>query len=199
MKLADGNTISGFLTSRQSRDGLCRTRVDNPMGCGIDKNGQPQWRGSIFVSDPTAKTTTGWNEGWALDKTAIIMHVPTLQVPNPPAPRDELRGEQMRSAVHARGGGDAEKVEDLGKRDILGLAANGMRLTRTTPAGKQGNAQPLVYVEERWVSDQYRMVLLDVYDDPVWGRCTYEVTNFTVGEPVASLFQPPADYEVKTQ
>jgi hypothetical protein len=41
------------------------------------------------------------------------------------------------------------------------------------------------------------MVLLDIKDDPFFGKSTYEVTSFTAGEPDASLFQVPAGYTIK--
>jgi hypothetical protein len=37
-----------------------------------------------------------------------------------------------------------------------------------------------------------------VNDDPLMGKTTRELVSFSQGEPDASMFQPPADYEVAT-
>ena len=203
-KLKDGNTLSGFTTSRQIRDSLGRTRVDAPIACVWDKDRHPMWAGRVTVDDPKAETETQWTEGQgAALKTATLRHDPyvSLRARRPMTAQDELLRAKLLTMQNAHAGplDDVYKVEDLGKRDIAGLEASGMRITRTQPAGAWGNLLPLVHVEEKWVSDQYSMILKDIIDDPILGSSTYEVTNFTVGEPDASLFQPPADYEVKTQ
>jgi hypothetical protein len=203
-KLSDGNTLNGFTTSRQIRDTLGRTRVDNPMSCVWDKDHQPQWQGMIEVEDPVAETRTRWTEGQgAAFKTATVRHDPpaTFRAGNPITARDELRTAQSLAVRNPHAGplDDQYKVEDLGKREIAGLEASGLRTTRTQPAGAWGNSLPIDYVEEKWISEQYGIILKYVVSNPVLGDTTYEVTSFTVGEPDASLFQPPADYEVKNQ
>lgn len=202
MKLSDGNTISGFTTSRQARDSQGHVRVDQPSVCATDKNHQPQWQGTITVTDYVAKTVTTWQDMLnSPTKTATVIHLPTLTTPTPPTPQQELRMAQSASRFSERDSPktkrDSYQVEDLGKRNIAGLEASGMRITRTTPSGMQGNSQPLTYVEEKWISDQYGIILLDIKDDPIFGKATYEVTNFTRAEPDASLFQPPADYKIE--
>jgi hypothetical protein len=203
-KLLGGNTLTGFTTSRQTRDSLGRTRVDSPMACVWDKDHTPKWTGMIIVYDPVAQTRTDWTEGQgSAFMTATVRHDPYVPVRAGfhPTFQDDFRTAKALTAQSARARplDDVYKVEDLGKRDIAGLDASGMRITRTQPAGAWGNLLPLVHVEEKWVSNQYGMIVKDIIDDPVLGSSTYEVTNFTVGEPDAALFQPPADYEVKTQ
>lgn len=200
MKLSDGNVVSGFTTSHQARDSQGRTREEDPAGCGIDRDGQPHWQGSITVTDPAAKTYTLWQEGFMLQrKIATVTHAQFLRSSNPPTMQDEIRMAQGMSqaySVSTQAKHPTQKVEDLGKRTIAGLEASGMRITRTSPAGMAGNTLPLAYVEEKWVSDQYRIVLLRINDDPLLGKSTYEVTSFIPGEPDVSLFQPPADYTI---
>jgi hypothetical protein len=200
MKLPDGNTIRGFTTSRQALDSEGRTRVETPSYCAVDKNGQPYWDGNIMVTDPVAKTQTYWHEGLGSYAKATLTHMPFFTISNPPTAQQEYRTAEQVSQAYDKAGPqikhDSQKVEDLGKRDIAGLEASGMRITRTSPAGMQGNSLPLIYVEEKWVSDEYGMILLDTNDDPIFGKSTYEVTDFATGEPDASLFQPPADYKI---
>ena len=45
-------------------------------------------------------------------------------------------------------------------------------------------------------SDQYRIILMDVTSKQATGIRSYEVTSFTPGEPDASLFQPPPNFEI---
>jgi len=200
-KLADGNTISGFITSRQVRDGEGRTRVDNPSACLPDKNMLPRWQGSVFVTDPVAKTTTSWQVGsFATVAVASVTHHPSMKAPSATTPQQEYSMAQLSS--HSYDYADPKvkheslHVEDLGNKNILGLEASGFRITRTTPAGLQGNSLPLISVEEKWFSVRYGVVLQDTQSDPVFGETTYEVTDFAPGEPDASLFKPPADYKI---
>jgi len=198
-KLSDGNTISGFMVSHQVRDSQGRTRTENPIHCGTE-NGQPEWQGYIFVSDPVAKTSMAWEAGqsWVMNRKTVHVSHPSFA---PPAPRTTVERQAYKQAeqkneTYAR---DIEhrKVEDLGTRNIAGVEASGIRITRTVPAGKYGNAQPLTYVDENWESERYGIFLIAITDDPVHGKSTYEVTDFTPSEPDASWFQPPAGYKVE--
>jgi len=204
MTLSDGNTISGFTTSRQARDSKGRTRVDNPNVCLADKDYQPKWQGVIEVTDPAAKTRTFWPESLTPGtKVANVTHYPSFKISNPPTEQAEYNVQKQVSqsfdnlSPEAKRHSQQSKVEDLGKRNIAGLEASGLKITRTWPAGAEGNSLPLVYVEEEWVSDRYGVILLDIKDDPIFGKSTYEVTNYAPTEPDASLFQPPADYKIE--
>jgi hypothetical protein len=204
VKLFDGNLISGFRTSRQARDSEGRTRVDQPMFCATDEHDQPKWQGSITITDPVAMTITRWLSLFnSMDKTANVIHETSMPTPRLMTGQMEYRMAKLTSDLRDRRRAKDRRpteevnVEDLGQRSISGLGASGMRVTRTVPAGTQGNSLPLAYVEEKWVSDAYGMVLLDIQDDPLYGKSTYEVTSFTAGEPDASLFQVPAGYTIK--
>jgi hypothetical protein len=204
VKLPDGNIISGFLTSRQARDSEGRTRVDQPMICATDEHDQPKWQGSMTITDPVARTILRWvSLSNSMDKTANVTHETSMPTPRLMTGQMEYRMAKLTSDLRDRRRAKDRRpteevnVEDLGQRSISGLGASGMRVTRTVPAGTQGNSLPLAYVEEKWVSDAYGMVLLDIKDDPFFGKSTYEVTSFTAGEPDASLFQVPAGYTIK--
>ena len=200
LSLANGNTISGSTTSHQAQDAQGRTRVETPNFCVLDNNGQPHWDGTILVNDPVANTQTSWHEGLISPrKIATRTGGFSYSVSRPLTLQQEYRNAWMRSQASNRAGNRTERieVEHLGKSTIAGLEASGMRTTRTVPAGMQGNSLPLRYVEETWISDQYGMILRRIDDDPVLGKSTYEVTNFSPGEPDASLLLPPADYTLK--
>ncbi len=43
----------------------------------------------------------------------------------------------------------------------------------------------------------YGLVVRDLRDNPQSGKSTTELTEFTSGEPDASLFQPPSGYQTQ--
>ncbi len=87
--------------------------------------------------------------------------------------------------------------EKLGLQNINGVQAEGTRVTTTIPAGQTGNVRPIEIVSERWYSPQLQMVVKTRHSDPRTGDHVFEMTNIRQGEPAASLFQVPADYQVK--
>ena len=89
------------------------------------------------------------------------------------------------------------KKEDLGARNVEGLAAKGTRLTMTIPAGELGNERPIEVVTETWYSDELKASVLVKHTDPRMGETTTRLSNVRLGEPPSSLFEPPADYKVE--
>jgi hypothetical protein len=77
---------------------------------------------------------------------------------------------------------------------ISGLWAKGSRITTVIPAGKFGNQRDLQVVDERWYSDDMKILLKTSNSDPRFGTTTYELTNLTPGPPDPALFQIPAGY-----
>lgn len=83
----------------------------------------------------------------------------------------------------------------LGSKEFDRVRADGSRTTWTIPAGKIGNEKPIDVVSERWYSPELLLVVSSRYFDPRRGETTYRLTSLKRGEPNASLFQVPADYE----
>jgi hypothetical protein len=83
----------------------------------------------------------------------------------------------------------------LGSKDFDRVRADGSRTTWTIAAGKIGNEKPIDVVSERWFAPDLLLVVSSRYFDPRRGETTYRLTNLKRGEPDASLFQVPADYE----
>jgi hypothetical protein len=83
----------------------------------------------------------------------------------------------------------------LGSKDFDRVRADGSRTTWTIAAGKIGNEKPIDVVSERWFAPDLLLVVSSRYFDPRRGETTYRLTNLKRGEPEASLFQVPADYE----
>lgn len=90
-----------------------------------------------------------------------------------------------------------EKTEKLPARQIEGVTAEGVRTTRTIPAGAIGNEQPIAIVTEQWRSPELNVLVLTRTSDPRSGETTYRLTGITRGEPDATWFTVPADYTVR--
>lgn len=87
------------------------------------------------------------------------------------------------------------RVEDLGEKQILGLAAWGRRTTITLAPGAAGNTKPLTVVDEFWYCDEFGFALLHSHSDPRSGE---ELTGFVEvdrREPDPALFRVPAGWE----
>jgi hypothetical protein len=89
--------------------------------------------------------------------------------------------------------------EDLGADTVMGVEVRGSRTTVTTPAGAEGNDQPLVHTDEVWMAPSLGLVLRSISDDPRFGKMQREVLTLDLNNPDPALFQPPAGYEVETQ
>jgi hypothetical protein len=89
---------------------------------------------------------------------------------------------------------NAPVTEDLTPQMVNGVLAKGLRLTLTIPAGTFGNDAPLKVVNERWVSDDLKLLVKSSNSDPRFGVTTYELKNIVQADPSPSLFQLPAGY-----
>ncbi len=89
------------------------------------------------------------------------------------------------------------RTEPLGAQMMEGLQVQGTRVTRTVPAGENGNDRPLVSTDERWESTELRTVIRSTSHDPEFGDTSFRLTNINRTEPAKSLFQVPADYRVE--
>jgi len=199
--LPDGNTVHTTTTVNVYRDSQGRTRRELTVGAVGPLAGQGAPQKLIFISDPVSGTR---------------------YVLNP----DKLEARQMQFRAHQRPGGNADEspqgefrtqewpgpsadiagrgpnnpnlqTESLGTQMIEKLSAQGTRVTRTIPAGRIGNQQPLVSVTERWYSPELQTDVLRKESNPRFGQTTMQLTNVVRGEPDASLFQVPSEYTVK--
>ena len=89
------------------------------------------------------------------------------------------------------------KTEQLGKRNIEGVVAEGTRSTVVIPAGQIGNERPIEIVNERWYSPELQTVVMSRHADPRNGETVYKLNGLRRGEPAKSLFEVPPDYTVK--
>ena len=179
--LPGGNVISKQEQSKIYRDSTGRVRIEHtrtPPG-----GGAAETRVTIF--DPVAGVS------YLVDPTAksVVKHA--------------VRGSGFEGSARSHTAqGMASKpnvtTEDLGKQAINGIPASGTRITETIPAGAIGNAQPISVVRETWISTDLKVPVQIKTTDPRFGNSTMQLTNISQSEPDAALFQPPADYAVKS-
>jgi len=182
--LADGNTIHTDNQSTEYRDSQGRVRRELPFKLVTPSTGAVEGT-MIMIMDPVA------GKRYMLNPQKKTAHEMPLHPPRPP--RMDANGEPPAGPDQAN-----VTTEQLGTRTILGLQAQGTRVTRTIPAGQIGNAKPISVVTERWVSTDLQIPLSMSHSDPMMGTMTTTVTSVSRGEPDASLFQVPSDYKIET-
>jgi len=89
------------------------------------------------------------------------------------------------------------KSQTLGKETIAGISAEGTRTSVEIPAGAIGNERPIELVNERWFSPELQIVLRTRQSDPRLGNTEYNVTRLERAEPPHSLFEIPADFQLR--
>ena len=189
--LSDGNRIVRKATGRIYRDSEGRTRRERPVlrspATSVTPDDAPR---HVTINDPVARIH------YVLDplrKTARKFSFPSQPervsrtktgAPPPPSARTVTERRQI-------------TTEPLGTETIEGLEAQGTRHTITIPAGQQGNDLPIQLIDEQWYSPALREVVLSKHNDPRFGETVSRLTNISLEEPDASLFEIPPDYTVE--
>ncbi len=185
--LSDGNTIHTDNQSTVYRDSQGRVRREIQFELATPATGATK-RTMVVITDPVSGNRYMLNPQ---NKTA---HQMPLHPPKPPnGSREGERGERGPGPENAN-----VTTESLGTKTILGLQAQGTRVTRTIPAGQIGNAKAISVVTDRWVSTELQIPISMTHTDPMMGTVTSNVTSVTRAEPDASLFQVPSDYKIET-
>jgi hypothetical protein len=128
-------------------------------------------------------------------KVVFISHIPTPVKPS----EAEMAANANRARTATKAMNVQSRTERLGSRTFQGVSAEGIRTTRTIPAGEEGNALPLEIMAETWRSKELGLVLMSINDDPRRGRTTAEIDDLRQGEPDPAMFAPPKDFTVKDQ
>ncbi|MBV9302031.1 MAG: hypothetical protein JOY62_01955 [Acidobacteriaceae bacterium] len=188
--LEGGNTIERSTTSEVARDSQGRTYTKEiiPGGPWASEAGS---KTVVFITDPVA----GYSYVLHPDKKMA-----TRRPLKTPPERDQAGEEhsRLRKADHAKAHGNDVTETDLGSKEIAGVGvAQGRSITRTIPAGRIGNAQPIVSTSEVWYSPELQTVVLSKHNDPRMGQSTYTLSNIQRGEPNPALFQVPSDYKIE--
>lgn len=206
--LADGNRIVQTNTGTIARDSQGRTRQDAALPAigNLSAANAPHL---VFLQDPVAHTSYTLN---LTDKTARKNPMPPpgadgpntvsaffIQTANgappmPPLPPPPL----MDLPKHLPPDEQAEiSTESLGSQTMEGVAVNGVRTTRTIPAGQIGNDRPISIVTEVWTSPDLQTIVSSKRTDPRMGEQTYRLTNIQRAEPDSTLFTIPSDFKIE--
>jgi hypothetical protein len=181
--LSDGNRIHNETQSKVYRDADGRVRREMGVDLATPATG-PVKHNLVVITDPVAGTRSVLNPD---NKTARQM------------PMHDQGQAGKDHPAHQRAMGEPGEVskEQLGTKTVNGVEAEGVRVTRTIPAGTMGNERAIAVVTERWYSPDLQIVVLTTHTDPMMGTVTTKLLNMTQGAPDASLFQLPSDYAVE--
>ena len=128
--------------------------------------------------------------------SAAAMTAPSTAAPSIPWNTQSMSAGGYQVVTRDRHSENVNK-EDLGTQTIEGVAATGTRTTFTIPVGQIGNERPIEIIDERWFSKDLQTVVMTRHSDPRSGETVYRLTNINRSEPDHSLFEVPADYQIK--
>jgi len=186
--LAGGGTITQESTETVALDSQGRRMTSTTP---VPLPGEKPPVTHVNVSDPVARTNSNWT---VPGQKATVVAMPAPGAPHKCAPATPPAAPPAPAPPRVK-----PTVEDLGTQTIDGVEARGRRTTVTTPAGAVGNDQPLVRTDELWTATApglKGLVAREISDNPQSDKTTRELSNLTQAEPDASVFQPPASYEI---
>src|SRR5437667_2458453 len=218
--LSDGNRIVRKSSSMLYRDSEGRTRREQTLTFPGDPSGHTLK--TVMINDPVAGVSYSLNPDTRTGRKSNNIFRFERTAPPSNSGGDASRGG---SAVTVNGGGFAITTvgpgvarsengtfnfklesdqknavkESLGTQTIEGVEAEGTRITTTIPAGTIGNERAIEIVDERWYSPVLQTVVMTRHADPRTGENVYRLTNIDRSEPAHSLFEAPADYQIKEQ
>ena len=85
---------------------------------------------------------------------------------------------------------------ELGNDSIGGVEVTGTRETITINAGVAGNDRAISVVKEFWFSRELGINVVEKRQDPRVGTQTFTVSDISLGEPDARLFDMPSGYRI---
>jgi hypothetical protein len=176
-RIKDGIVLNQKTLSAIARDN--QGRIFNELRAWVpvsDTNVPPII--SIHIYDPQTRQNTFLRPFAKIAMQDTVNHPPATQ---PPA----LAGPA----------GQYVKEEDLGTRRMEGVDCHGIRDTQTIPADANGGKE-LQVVDEYWYSDDLRLYMLIIHNDPRTGNMTTTVTQVSRTEPDPAIFAIPADYKI---
>jgi hypothetical protein len=179
--LADGNRIHRVMREKiyWDSEGRYRQEIMPP-----DDQADAGVRHQVMIRDPVARVNIHLD---MQSKTADVRHYLTPEQFAQTIPQQPARKAPPFTSTK----------EELGTQVIEGYVVKGVKITRTLPAGTEGNDQPIVTTIESWQSADLGETLLNKADDPRMGQMTRTLTNIQRGEPDPALFQVPAEFTVR--
>lgn len=165
--LEDGTRIAEtYGIRREYRDSQGRTRRDQPLYAQLPDSKDAPR--IVTIDDPAAGVE------YVLEPRRRIAH--KFLVTAGPAERSPAE--------------TATVNETLGVQLIRGVRAEGVRRTLTIAD------EPRTVTIETWIASDLRIVMQEHTSDPLDGETNIQMTSLHTEEPLASLFQVPADYRM---
>lgn len=197
--LSNGNVITRQNQTNIARDSQGRIRQESTM-----KHPDGTTSTHVTIHDPVAGVIHNLDSDHKVSND-MVLHAPPAgqgRGRGPGGPGARPNGGSPDVAMgrgQGRGQGPRRTdpnvvTEQLGVQTINGVQATGTRITRTIPAGAEGNAQPIVTVHETWSSEDLKVPIMVKNTDPRSGTHTTQLTNIVRAEPDATLFTVPAGY-----
>jgi hypothetical protein len=140
----------------------------------------------VLLYDPQTRTSTTIFPQQRMFSTGTVNRPPETQ---PPALLD---GSTTGNSIPRN---DFTKQEDLGNRQMEGLAVHGVREIQTIPAENNATGKEIVVTDEFWYSADLRINMLIKHRDPRTGAVTMTVTQVKRSEPDPALLEIPEGYK----
>jgi len=193
--LANGNTISRTNSTNIYRDGQGRVRMETTV-----KHPDGTTSTHVMIHDPVAGVVHNIDTQNKVSHDAVLHAPPQNGQGRGRGPGPGARPNGATAAV-ANGRGPRRTdpnlvTEQLGTQTMSSVSATGTRMTRTIPAGAEGNSQPIVSVHETWTADDLKVPVMVKSSDPRFGTSQTQLTNVIRAEPDPTLFQVPAGFTV---
>jgi hypothetical protein len=173
--LPDGSSVPVVTRGKMFRDAEGRIRSEMELVSAASATARPY----VTIVDPVAQVSM------VLDpqgKTVTITPLPQPQAASRVTRRDSARISAKSLAILG--------AQDLGASMLQGFSVTGSR--RTRPAHNAGNT-----VAETWFSPELKIELQAKIENPNGSTMT-KLENIVTAEPDRAMFEPPADYTVKT-
>jgi hypothetical protein len=175
--LEDGSDANQRTLSAIARDNQGRIFNElRPWVPAADANDPPIL--SIHIYDPQTRQNTFIRPQQKVAVQSTVNHPPATQPTTLAGPA-----------------GQYVKEEDLGARRMEGVDCHGVRDTQTIPADANGGKE-LKVVDEYWYSEDLRLNMLVIHNDPRTGQLTTTVTQVSRSEPDPAIFTIPAGYKI---
>jgi hypothetical protein len=191
--LSDGTHVNHSDTTRFYRDAHGRMRAESPNRVEIFD----PVSGSEYDLNPESKTykTSAIPDKTSSMSLAVVGRTSSTSFSSD-SPEGDLEARHARSrASHPPSPmGVSGRAEDLAPQVVSGLSVKGSRITTTIPVGAFGNDREVQVVNERWYSDDLKVLVKSSNSDPRFGVTTYELIDIVQGAPDPALFQVPPDY-----
>ncbi|WP_124849329.1 hypothetical protein [Acidipila sp. EB88] len=184
IKLARSDAGQVYLQSIESLEAPCDQLSQKvPPPC-------PTW--DVIVFDPQSDMLTHWTEGEISSHAAVIVKMTTEQS----SEVERATSNMPEEPVHVEEGGAMVTREDLGKKVIQGVSADGFRITTTHKSSQNGKAATET-IHEVWRSEELRLVLKVIDGDPAGIEKISGLEKVSL-HPASTLFSLPEGFQVQS-